>query len=110
MKIQLTQFFKKEIKRLSKKYPSLSEDLKTLLADLQENPQMGEPLGQNCFKIRLRIASKNRGKSGGGRAITYVQILDEDIFLLKIYDKSEQSTVSETELGWLIEQIKLLED
>jgi mRNA-degrading endonuclease RelE of RelBE toxin-antitoxin system len=106
MTILLTHNFKKEVKHLSKKYSSLSSDLRILLTDLKENPQIGEPLGQDCFKIRLRISSKNRGKSGGGRVISYVQIIDETVYLLKIYDKSEQSTVSDAELSWLIKQAK----
>jgi hypothetical protein len=30
---------------------------------------MGIHLGKDCYKIRLSIASKGRGKSGGGRVI-----------------------------------------
>lgn len=110
MKISLTNNFEKEAKQLSKKYHSLRTDLKNLLTELEENPFMGDALGQGCYKVRLRIASKNRGKSGGSRVITYVQIVKETVYLLKIYDKSEQSTVSEDELTWLIEQAKKMED
>lgn len=110
MAILLTQSFKKEVKRLSKKYPSLSTDLRGLLADLEANPQLGEPLGQDCYKIRLRITSKNRGKSGGSRVITYVQIVDDAVYLLKIYDKSEQSTISDEELSGLIKEAQKMKD
>jgi mRNA-degrading endonuclease RelE of RelBE toxin-antitoxin system len=106
MKILPTPYFEKEVKQLNKKYPSLRADLRNLISDLEENPQLGESLGQDCYKIRLRIASKNRGKSGGSRVITYVQILDDTIYLLKIYDKSEQSTISDSELSWLIKHAK----
>ena len=110
MAILLTQSFKKEVKRLSKKYPSLSTDLRNLLTDLEANPQLGEPLGQDCYKIRLRITSKNRGKSGGSRIITYVQILDDVVYLLKLYDKSEQSTISDDELDRLIKQAQMMDE
>jgi mRNA-degrading endonuclease RelE of RelBE toxin-antitoxin system len=110
MKILPTEYFEKEVKRLSKKYPSLNADLRSLFNDLQENPQMGEPLGQDCFKIRLRIASKNRGKSGGGRIITCVKIVKERIFVLKIYDKAEHDTIDNSELEKLVEYAKLLNE
>jgi mRNA-degrading endonuclease RelE of RelBE toxin-antitoxin system len=110
MKILPPPYFEKEVKQLNKKYPSIRADLRTLISDLEENPQLGEALGQNCYKIRLRIASKNRGKSGASRVITYVKILKERIYLLKIYDKSEQSTVSDAELDWLVERANLLDE
>jgi hypothetical protein len=59
---------------------------------------MGEPLGNNCFKIRMAISSKNKGKSGGARVITYLRIADEIIFLISIYDKSDADTISDKEL------------
>jgi len=31
---------------------------------------MGTPLGNDVYKIRLAIASKNKGKSGGARVIS----------------------------------------
>jgi mRNA-degrading endonuclease RelE of RelBE toxin-antitoxin system len=110
MKILPTEYFEKEIKHLSKKYPSLKSDLRILLTDLQKNPFIGDSLGQDCFKIRLNIVSKNRGKRGGGRIITCVKIRKETVYLLKIYDKSEQSTISDSELNWLVEQTEKLDN
>ena len=59
------------------------------------NPQAGEPLGRDCFKVRMRIAAKNKGKSGGARVLTCVKVVGETIFLLTIYDKSEQESISD---------------
>ncbi|WP_305952939.1 type II toxin-antitoxin system RelE/ParE family toxin [Emticicia oligotrophica] len=97
-KIRTLTDFDKSFKRLSKKYGSLGKDLKELLLQLQENPQLGRSLGNNFFKIRLKITSKSSGKSGGARIITCVKITDEQIFLAYIYDKSEESTVSDKNL------------
>ena len=72
--------------------------MKELLLKLQENPQLGTSLGNNFFKIRLKITSKSTGKSGGARIITCVKVTDEQIFLTYIYDKSEESTVSDISL------------
>ena len=93
-----TPGFKRELKKLSKKYSSLKIDLSELFVSLEKDPTLGQPLGNNCFKIRMAISSKNRGKSGGARIITYVQIVDETIFLLSIYDKSDTDTITDDEL------------
>lgn len=57
--------FKKEAKRLVKKYPSLKKELSSLTALLVLNPAAGTPLGNNTYKIRISIKSKGAGKSGG---------------------------------------------
>ena len=60
-----TDPFARKLKRLVKKYKSLLQDLKELIAELEKNPQMGISIGNNCYKIRLSISSKSKGKSGG---------------------------------------------
>lgn len=67
-----TPKFRKEIKRLAKKFHSLKNEFATLIETLQQNPTYGTPIGNSCYKIRLAVASKNKGKSGGRRVITYV--------------------------------------
>lgn len=85
--------FDKEFKKLFKKYPTLITDFENLLEELERNPQLGTPLGKNCFKIRIAISSKSKGKSGGARIITCVKIHDEVVTLISIYDKSEQADI-----------------
>jgi mRNA-degrading endonuclease RelE of RelBE toxin-antitoxin system len=85
--------FKRELKRLKKKYPSLLQDVADLATDLAENPTQGTGLGQQCYKIRLAISSKQQGKSGGARVITCVVAVAEKVTLLSIYDKSEQADI-----------------
>ena len=64
--------FKKEAKRLIRKYPSLKQELFDLSVILQVSPETGTSLGDNIYKIRIAIKSKGKGKSGGARVITYV--------------------------------------
>lgn len=90
--------FDKQAKRLAKKYPSLKADLAQLFESLSHNPLQGVALANNFYKIRLAISSKNKGKSGGARVITYVKVTQTTIFLASIFDKSEKSTISEKEL------------
>ncbi len=98
-----TETFEKKLKQLSKKYTSLASDLAPIIDELMLNPTFGTPIGKDCYKIRVAIASKNRGKSGGARMITYVRILKQTVFLLDIYDKSDQANISDKELELLIE-------
>ncbi len=85
--------FNRLINRLQRKYYSIPEDFVTLIAELRANPTTGNALGRDCYKVRMRIDSKNTGKSGGARVITCVKIVGEKIYLLTICDKSEQSGV-----------------
>jgi mRNA-degrading endonuclease RelE of RelBE toxin-antitoxin system len=94
--------FERQLKRLAKKYPSILSDLGSLAEELEVNPKLGIPLGHNCYKIRLAISSKGRGKSGGARVITYVYFEADSIFLLAIYVKSEQKSISDEALKELI--------
>jgi len=105
-KIFTLSSFDKELKRLCKKYPSLKYEFNEFVKNLVDNPQQGTSLGLGCFKIRIGIKSKNAGKSRGGRIITFVEITDEEIYLLTIYDKSESSSISDAELRKLIEQVE----
>ena len=95
--------FARKLKKLAKKYRSLKEDLLPLLNELETNPTLGIPLGKDCYKIRLSISSKDKGKSGGARIITYVRVINKSVFLIDIFDKSEQSNITEKELIMLIE-------
>jgi mRNA-degrading endonuclease RelE of RelBE toxin-antitoxin system len=104
-KVKTIPTFDKQAKRLAKKYKSLKNDLSDLVNDLLDNPEQGIGIGQNCYKIRLSIKSKGKGKSGGARVITHVHIVNEDIFLLSIYDKSERETLEENELDELLKEI-----
>lgn len=97
-KILFTPEFEKEIKRLSRKYPSLRQDYQELVHNLSANPLQGQSLGNHCFKIRLSIKSKASGKSGGARVITCVKVVLETIILVFIYDKSEKVTITDAEL------------
>ena len=94
--------FDKQLKRLAKKYPSLKSDFSSLLNSLQTEPRQGTAIGRSCYKIRLAIKSKGKGKSGGARVITNVVITDDTIYLLAIYDKSDQETLSDQELNELL--------
>lgn len=98
--------FKKEAKRLIKKYPSLKKELSELSLLLITNPTAGAPLGNDSYKIRLAIKSKNTGKSGGAIIITYVITEDKEVYLLTIYDKGDLDSIDDKTLRKIIQSIK----
>ena len=97
--------FKKEAKRLIKKFPSLKQELAELSTILTSQPDYGTPLGNDTYKIRIAIKSKHKGKSGGARVITYLITEEKEIYLLTIYDKSEFDIVDDKTLQNIISSL-----
>ncbi len=116
--VKITKSFSSAAKPLLKKYHSLSKDLLNLEKELIATPRIGTSLGQDVYKIRLKISSKGKGKSGGARIISFVEtmligvtekISDEEIMvnLLTIYDKADVENISDKELKELIKSAKV---
>ena len=100
-----TPRFLRQVKKLKKKYKSLVSELIEFEESLCENPTQGTDLGNSTYKVRLATESKNSGKSGGARIITFVKIVAETVYLISIYDKSEQSNISDDALKFLSKQL-----
>ena len=99
--IVTTEDFDKNVKPLAKKYLSFLDDLEKFKKKLLANPEMGSTLGGNARKVRMTIASKGKGKRGGARVITcnvLINKINTDIYLLAIYDKGEQESISIKEI------------
>ena len=103
--VKTISIFEKQAKKLFKKYPSLKNELLSLIQILKATPNYGIPLGKDCYKIRLSIASKSKGKSGGARIITHIIISDSSVYLLSIFDKSEKENLTDKELKELLSSI-----
>jgi mRNA-degrading endonuclease RelE of RelBE toxin-antitoxin system len=106
-RIIATDHFKKEAKKLSKKYHSLKADLELLGNELADNPTSGVSLGHNLYKVRLAIASKSKGKSGGARVITLVKKVKGKVYLISIYDKAKFDNLSKHHIAELLEKAGL---
>jgi len=106
--IYTTDFFDKGLKKLSKKYPSIKNDYQALVDSLKQEPKQGLALGKDCYKIRMAITSKGKGKSGGSRVISCVKIVAGSVFLLSIFDKSDKESISDKELDKLLRLAGLL--
>lgn len=109
VQIQVEAEFLTQTKRLSKKYHSLKKDLVDFRKSLVADPYQGTSLGKGVRKVRMAIASKGKGKSGGARVITYNLEQDGDtiiIDLLTIYDKAEISSISDNFIQYLLDNRK----
>ncbi len=104
LKIISLESFNKDAKKLYKKNKKLPLDLKTLNEVLNENPKAGIELSSDLYKIRLENSSSKTGKSGGFRIIYYYIDKNENLYLLKIYSKTETPNIKEEIL------IKILKD
>jgi len=103
--IKTISVFERQAKRLIKKFPSLKQEIRKLVDELKNEPTKGKALGNDCYKIRLAISSKGKGKSGGARLITHILFKNKTVFLLSIYDKSEIENLSDNEIKELIKLI-----
>lgn len=95
LKIISLESFAKDVKKLYKKNKKLPQDLRTLNETLLENPKVGIELSSKLYKMRLENSSSNIGKSGGFRVIYYYLDEEENIYLLKIYSKTEIENIKE---------------
>lgn len=83
--IEAVEVFEKQLKKLSKKYKSLAQDMRSFLGELAENPHSSVDLGNNTYQNRVAVKSKGKGKRGGLRVIDHVIDEDELIYLLSVY-------------------------
>ena len=106
MNIRISEDFRVAYKRLKKRYRSFETDFELLLTSLLNNPMQGVELEGGARKVRLAIASKGRGKSGGARVIIRVRILNDELQLLYIYDKSDYENVSDSYLRGIMKRME----
>jgi len=98
--------FKKNTKKLAKKYKKIKIDIVTLVTRLEKDPYEGVHLFGNCYKIRIPNSSVPTGKSGSFRVVTYYVDKASSVHLLTIYSKSDQESISDAKIIALLESIE----
>jgi len=108
--IKVSIEFERQAKRFAKKYKTFVDDFASFLVSIKDNPFQGVDLGGGKRKVRMAVASKGKGKSGGLRVITFnVQMLDNEcvfVNLITLYDKKEISNVSDKYINQIIKSLK----
>ncbi len=97
----------RDVKHLKRKYPAVTGQIRRLIDQLENNERPGDRIsgvGYEVYKTRLANPSAQRGKSGGFRVIYYVQMAD-NVFLLKVYSKTEQADISAEEIRRIVESV-----
>lgn len=100
--------FESKLKRFAKKFPSILDEIEKLAEQLEDDAQIGISLGSGLYKIRLSVESKGGGKSGGFRVISYIVYQEpesSDVYLVTLYDKSEDNSFKKESLVKLIKKI-----
>ena len=98
--VDFSDRFKRDVRRLSKRDRRVRLDIQPLIEQLESGKLLGDQIpdiGYTVFKVRVRNSSAKKGKSGGYRIIYYLKTSDQ-ILLVTMYSKSEQSDISATEI------------
>ena len=98
----------KSLKKLSKHYKNIQKDVDTFLDNIKSKQDLGIELKSNIYKTRIANSDKNKGKSAGYRLISYFAVVNNELQLLYIYDKSKLVNLTEKELDDIV--LKQLED
>ncbi|AFZ49754.1 type II toxin-antitoxin system RelE family toxin [Dactylococcopsis salina] len=104
--IRFTDPFKRRLKKLSKRYRQIREDINPVLEAIKAGNLVGTQIigvSQTVFKVRAKNSDIPTGKSGGYRII-YQVFGNEIILLLVIYAKSEQTNITASEIEDIIKE------
>ncbi len=96
VQVFFTSEFRRNVRRLSKKYRRLQVDVQPVIDQLQAGQTPGEQIprvGYRVFKVRVQNTDIDKGKRSGYRMIYYVQT-PSAVILITIYSKSDQGDVT----------------
>jgi len=96
------ELYKKALKKLSKTYRNINLDIKDFLESINAKKDLGIELKSNVFKVRIANSDKNKGKSSGYRLVSYLAVIENELHLLYIYDKSKLVNITEKEVDELV--------
>jgi mRNA-degrading endonuclease RelE of RelBE toxin-antitoxin system len=99
-----TDKFRKEVKKLLKKYNSARKDIEPLINQLEAGEIPGDIIVGNkypVYKVRVPNSDTRKGKSSGYRVVYYT-MTPEAILLTTIYSKSDRQNISNKEVEDII--------
>jgi len=103
MNIFFAEHFKKQLKRLKRKYPHMKGDLLAVLDNLNLENEIH--IGRSIFKVRVGSSDMKKGKAGGFRLYIFLFKKKDLLVPLCIYAKSEMTAISENELQYHFDRI-----
>lgn len=102
MKIFFSEHFKKQLKKIKKKYPHVKDDFLKIIQLFDPDNEIS--IGRSIYKVRIPSTDMQKGKSGGFRSYLYLYHKKELLLPLCIYPKSETENISENELKYHFDQ------
>jgi mRNA-degrading endonuclease RelE of RelBE toxin-antitoxin system len=112
VKVEKATQYKKDLKKIQKKYKSIEKDLEDLIEKLEAGETPGDRINGNqyeVYKVRVKNSDINKGQSGGYRVIYYTKNI-EKVLLTAIYSKSEQANITNKEIETRIKEYELQEE
>jgi mRNA-degrading endonuclease RelE of RelBE toxin-antitoxin system len=109
VKVEKATQYKKDLKKLERKYKSIEKDIQGLIEKLEAGETPGDRINGNeyeVYKIRVKNSNVNKGQSGGYRVIYYTKSIDK-VLLTAIYSKSVQENISNKEIEARIKEYEL---
>lgn len=100
--IKDTDTFNKAVKALKKRFRTIEKDWMDFVNSIKTDEDLGVHLGDGIYKTRIANSDKHSGKSGGYRLISYLKLIDNELYLLYIYDKSDFESIHENKIDQLI--------
>ncbi len=108
MQVEYSAAFKRQLKRLARRYRQIKKDIKPIIDDLIKGKTPGDQItgiGYTLYKVRAKNSDSQRGKSGGYRIIYYLKT-DTQCILVTLYSKSDQGDIDAGELNRLLTDIE----
>jgi mRNA-degrading endonuclease RelE of RelBE toxin-antitoxin system len=104
IEVSYTSEFKRNIRRLSKKYRRIKSDVQGFIDLLTQGETPGDRISGvqfEVYKVRIRNSDTTKGKSGGYRII-YLKASNDSIVLVTVYSKTEQDDITPDEIREII--------
>jgi len=111
--INLISYFRRDIKKLLKKYPNIHKNCLPLLDQLEKGVFEGDKLqgfDNKMFKARVGSSDQKKGKRGGFRVIYYVSAPKKIVYLFSIYAKAKQENIAKSKIEKILQSLKETEN
>jgi len=105
IKVSKVGSYIKAVKKLVKRYRNIEKDVQKFLQSVASKDDLGVELKNNIYKARVNNSNKNKGKRAGYRLITYLKLVENELILVYIYDKSDLENIKESDIDQLILEI-----
>ena len=107
VQVEYTQEFKRNLRALANKYRHIRSDVQSVIDQLQAGEVMGDQVPRTrytIFKVRVRNSDIQKGKRSGYRLIYHLRT-PENIILVTIYSKLDQSDISAEQIRRILTRV-----